>query len=116
MNDVDAYIAAQPKNVRSKLKELRRTIKSAAPEAQELISYKIPAYKYHGRLVYFAAFKDHISLYPRSSGTAAIKKELSQYAGGVGTIQFPLDKPLPLNLIRKFVKLRVKDNLAKMKR
>jgi uncharacterized protein YdhG (YjbR/CyaY superfamily) len=115
MKGVDAYIAAQPKNVAAKLRQLRQTIKSAAPEAQEIISYKIPAYKYHGRLVYFAAFKDHISLYPRSSGTATIKKELSTYAGGVGTIKFPLDKPLPLSLIRKFVKLRVKDNLAKVK-
>src|SRR5579864_1374844 len=74
IKDVDAYIAAQPKNVAAKLKQLRQTVRSAAPEAQEIISYGMPAYKYHGRLVYFGAFKNHISFYPRPSGSTTLQK------------------------------------------
>jgi len=113
IKDVDAYIAAQPKNVAAKLKQLRQTVRSAAPEAQEIISYGMPAYKYHGRLVYFGAFKNHISFYPRPSGSTTLQKELSQYKGAKGTVKLPLDKPLPLGLIRKIVKFKAKANLKK---
>jgi len=115
IKDVDAYIAAQPKNVAAKLKQLRQTVRSAAPEAQEIISYGMPAYKYHGRLVYFGAFKNHISFYPRPSGSTTFQKELSQYKGAKGTVKLPLDKPLPLGLIRKIVKFKAKANLKKQK-
>lgn len=97
------------------LEELRQAIKLAAPAAEEVISYQMPAFKYHGVLVYFAAYKHHIGVYPTSSGIAAFKKELSVYKGAKGSVQFPLDKPLPLALIKKIVKFRVKENLEKRK-
>lgn len=115
IKDVNAYIAAQPKNVGAILEKLRQIIKSAAPEAHEVISYQMPAYKYHGRLVYFAAFKNHIGFYPRTSGIETFKKELSKYEGAKGSVKFPLDKPVPFSLIRKIVKFRVKENLEKQK-
>ncbi|MBI5857283.1 MAG: DUF1801 domain-containing protein [Sphingobacteriales bacterium] len=109
------YIAAFPKNVQALLKEMRKTIRTAAPKAEELISYQMPAYKYYGMLVYFAGFKNHISFFPTSSGIAAFKKELSGYAGSKGTVRFPLDQTLPLKLISRIVKYRLKENEAKAK-
>ncbi|MBI3353552.1 MAG: DUF1801 domain-containing protein [Nitrospirae bacterium] len=113
IKNVDDYIAAQSKNVAVILEKLRHTITSAAPEAEELISYQMPAYKYHGRLAYFAAFKKHIGFYPVSSRIAAFKKELSAYKGAKGSVQFPLDKPIPLDLVKRIVKYGVKENLEK---
>jgi uncharacterized protein YdhG (YjbR/CyaY superfamily) len=112
---VQEYVAAQPKAVRPKLEKLRHIIKAAAPKATESISYRIPAYHYHGRLVYFAAFKNHIGLYPLASGVAAFKKELAKYDGAKGSIKFPLDEPLPFELIRRIVRFRVKENSEKLK-
>jgi uncharacterized protein YdhG (YjbR/CyaY superfamily) len=111
--DVDSYIAACPAAVQKKLQQLRQTIKKAAPEAEELISYQIPAYKFHGMLVFFAAWANHISVYPAPWNAEELKKEMSAYEGSKGTIKFPLDKPLPLRLIAKMVKFRMKQNLEK---
>lgn len=110
---VDEYIAACPKDVQKMLRELRKTIKAAAPEASEKISYQIPTFYLKGNLVHFGAFKDHISFFPTSSGIEAFKKELSIYKGAKGTAQFPLDKPLPLKLVSKIVKFRVAENLKR---
>ena len=112
---IDEYIASFPAEVRKKLEEMRATIRKAAPEAEETISYAIPTFKLKGNLVHFAAFKNHIGFYPAPKGIEAFRKELSAYEGGKGTVQFPLDKPLPLVLISKIVKFRVKDNLDKTK-
>jgi uncharacterized protein YdhG (YjbR/CyaY superfamily) len=112
---VDEYITGFPKETKAFLKQIRTTIKQAAPDAEEIISYGMPAYKYHGMLVYFAAFKNHIGFYATPNGHAAFKKELSVYKEGKGSVQFPLDKPLPLSLVTKIVKFRVKENLVKEK-
>jgi uncharacterized protein YdhG (YjbR/CyaY superfamily) len=109
-NDIDKYIAGFPKDIQVILEQLRATIKNAAPEAEEVISYQIPAFRYNGMLVYFAAYNNHIGFYPTSSGIEAFKKELSAYEGSKGTIRFPMDKPLPLDLIAKIVEFRVKEN------
>ena len=110
-NSIDEYIANFPAEVQKKLRELRSVIKAAAPAAEERISYQIPAFTLKGNLVYFAAYKKHIGFYPTSSGIRAFKHDLSIYEGGKGTVQFPIDKPLPLKLIRKIVKFRVAENL-----
>ena len=110
---IDEYIAACPKDVQTKLEELRATVKAAAPDAEEKISYQIPTFYLKGNLVHFGAFKDHIGFFPTSSGIQAFKEELSIYKGAKGTVQFPLDKPLPLKLISKIVKFRVAENLKK---
>jgi uncharacterized protein YdhG (YjbR/CyaY superfamily) len=110
---VDEYIAAFPKEVQQLLSQMRKTIKAAAPKAQELISYGMPGYKYHGMLVYFSGFAKHIGFYAVPSGHAAFKKELAGYKQGKGSVQFPLDKPLPLALVKKIVQFRVKENEAK---
>jgi uncharacterized protein YdhG (YjbR/CyaY superfamily) len=107
---IDEYTAAFPKNIQEKLKEIRSAIKASAPEAEEKISYAIPTYTLNGNLVHFAAFKNHIGFYPAPKGIEAFKKELSKYAGGKGTVQFPLDKPLPIALIKKIVKYRARQN------
>jgi uncharacterized protein YdhG (YjbR/CyaY superfamily) len=107
---IDEYIAAFPPNVQKKLKEIRSAIRTSAPEAEEKISYAIPTYTLNGNLVHFAAFKNHVGFYPTPNGIEAFKKELSQYEGGKGTVQFPLDKPLPIALIKKIVKHRVRQN------
>ena len=109
--NIDEYIAAFPKDIQKKLVEMREAIRKAAPEAEETISYAIPTFKLQGNLVHFAAHKNHIGFYPAPRGIEAFKKELSRYEGGKGTIQFPFDKPLPIPLISKIVKFRVKDNL-----
>jgi len=108
---IDEYIAAFPKNIQKLLKEIRATIRKAAPEAEEAMKYGIPTFVQKGNLVHFAAFKNHIGFYPAPRGIEAFKKELSIYEGGKGTVQFPLDKPMPLPLIAKIVKFRVLDNL-----
>jgi uncharacterized protein YdhG (YjbR/CyaY superfamily) len=110
---IDEYIATFPNNVQSILQELRQVIRDSAPEAEETISYQIPAFKLNGILVWFAAFKNHIGFYPKSSATEAFKKELSDYEVSKGTIRFPLDKPIPFELVRKIVKHRVEENLSK---
>ena len=107
---VDEYIALAEPKVRKALKDIRKTIKTTAPKAEEVISYQIPGYKYHGMLVFFAAWKDHISLYPAPWSAESLKKEMSIYKGSKGTIKFPIDEPMPLALIKKMVKYRVKEN------
>jgi uncharacterized protein YdhG (YjbR/CyaY superfamily) len=114
-NTIDEYIETFPVEIQSILEKLRRTIRKAAPEAAEVISYQMPAFKQNGVLVYFAAHQNHIGFYPTSSGIAAFKKELSAYKGSKGAVQFPLDQPLPFDLVEKIVKFRVKENLAKKK-
>jgi uncharacterized protein YdhG (YjbR/CyaY superfamily) len=113
--DVDEYISSFPTQTQRALKQIRATIRKAAPQAEEVISYGIPAFKQNGIIVYFAAHSKHIGLYPKHLGTATLKKELSKYKGGKGTIQFPLDKPLPLGLITRIVKLRARQNAQKAK-
>jgi uncharacterized protein YdhG (YjbR/CyaY superfamily) len=113
-NSIDEYIALFPDEVQEKLRELRAVIKAAAPEAGEKISYQMPAYTLHGNLVYFAAFKNHIGFYPAPRGIEQFKDELSAYKGSKGTVQFPLDQPIPYELISKIVKFRVKENIEKV--
>lgn len=115
IKDIDTYIALQPIEVRERLEEVRTAISVAAPKAEETISYGMPAFKYYGPLVYFAAFKKHIGLYALPSGHKAFEQELSDYKRGKGSVQFPLDEPLPINLIKKIVKFRVKENIEKSK-
>lgn len=110
-NSIDDYIASFPKDVQKILEEVRRTIQAAAPGAREKISYQIAAFELNGKnLVYFAGWKNHISMYPIPSGSDAFNKEVLKYATGKGTLQFPLDQPLPLKLVTKIVKLRVAEN------
>lgn len=111
--DVDGYIAMQPAAVQPVLQLLRSTIKKAAPYAEEVISYQMPAYKLNGMLVYFAAWKEHIGFYPASAGIGQFKDRLAKYNTSKGTIQFPLSEKLPLKLIADIVKFRVKENEAK---
>lgn len=112
-SSIDEYIAACPAEVRAKLIAMRRTIQEAAPAAQEKISYQIPTFTLHGNLVHFAAFAKHIGFYPGPSGIAKFARELSKYKGAKGSVQFPLDEPLPLPLVSRIVKFRVEENLAK---
>ena len=111
ISSIDEYIATFPKDIQKILKELRKTIKAAAPEAEEKISYQMPTFALHGNLVHFAAFKNHIGFYPTPSGIQEFKDALSKYEGAKGSVQFPIDKPLPLKLIVKIVKFRVAENL-----
>jgi uncharacterized protein YdhG (YjbR/CyaY superfamily) len=110
---IGEYIAACSPAARPILKKIRATVAAAAPDAQERISYRMPAFEQHGILVYFAAFKAHIGLYPPVSGDARLEKALSPYQGPKGNLRFPLDEPIPYELIRRIVILRVKQNLAK---
>src|SRR5688572_19973427 len=109
--DIDEYISTFPKDVQNILEKLRQTIKKAAPEAKETINYQIPTFTLNGNLVHFAAFKNHIGFYPTPSAISAFEKELSQYEGAKGSVKFPIEKPLPLDLVSKIVKFRVKENL-----
>jgi uncharacterized protein YdhG (YjbR/CyaY superfamily) len=111
--NIDEYIASRSPEVRAILEKIRATIKNAAPDAQETISYRIPAFTLNGVLVYFAAFKKHVGLYPPIRGDAKLQKAVSRYAGEKGNLRFPLDRPIPYRLIERIVKLRVKQNLAK---
>jgi uncharacterized protein YdhG (YjbR/CyaY superfamily) len=113
--NIDAYIAEFPKDTQKILKELRATIKKAAPKAEEAIKYAIPTFVLNGNLVHFAAYKSHIGFYPAPMGIEAFKEETAPYEAGKGTLQFPLDKPIPLNLITKIVKFRVEQNMEKVK-
>jgi uncharacterized protein YdhG (YjbR/CyaY superfamily) len=110
---IDEYIATFPRNVQEILEELRRTIQDSAPGARETIAYQIPTFKLDGNLVHFAAFKNHIGFYPTSSGITRFRKELSRYEVSKGTVRFPINEPIPLDLIRKIVKYRVKENSDK---
>ncbi|WP_339713674.1 DUF1801 domain-containing protein [uncultured Kriegella sp.] len=112
-NGVDEYIQGFPKEIQEILQLVRHTIKKAAPEAEETISYAVPTFKLHGILVHFAAFKNHIGFYALPSGNNAFTKELSGYTTGKGSVQFPIDKPMPLELIAKIVKFRVSENIDK---
>ena len=112
---IDEYINTFPVEVQAILQKMRETIHRAAPEAVEAISYQIPTFKLKGNLVHFAAFKHHIGFYPTSSGIEAFKEELSSYKGAKGSVQFPYDKPIPYDLIRKIVKFRVRENLERAK-
>jgi len=113
VNTVDDYLKTFPPTVRSVLEKIRRAIRSAAPGAEETISYGIAGYKYHGMLIYFAGYKNHVSIYPAPRTVPAFKKELADYKGGKGTVQFPLDKPLPLDLVKRIVRYRMKENEEK---
>lgn len=110
---MDEYINAFPEDIQRILKELRQTIKEVAPEAEETINYQIPTFTLNGNLVHFAAFEHHIGFYPTPSGMEAFKNELSAYKGAKGSVQFPIDEPLPLPLIRRIVEYRVKENLER---
>ena len=113
---IDEYIAGFPPDVQEILQKIRKTIHEAAPEAQEKISYQMPTFYLQGNLVHFAGFKEHIGFYPVPTGIEKFKKELSVYKQGKGSVQFPLDQPMPYELISKIVKFRVKENLAKAKK
>lgn len=110
---VDEYISQFPSDVQVKLQALRQIIRDSAPNAVEKISYKMPTYAEHGNLVHFAAYAKHIGFYPGSSGIEAFQEELSRYKGAKGSVQFPLDQPLPEELIRQIVQFRVQENVKK---
>jgi uncharacterized protein YdhG (YjbR/CyaY superfamily) len=110
---IDEYIAGFPENVSKELIKLRNIIRELVPEAEETINYGIPTYKLNGYLVHFAAYKKHIGFYPTPSGIDAFKDELSAYEGAKGSVKFPLDEELPLDLIAEIVKFRVTENLKK---
>ena len=113
LRTIDEYINTFPEGVQVILEKIRRTIQKAAPEAVEAISYGIPTFKLNGRyLVYFAGWKNHVGFYPMPSGAKAFRKELSLYKQGKGSIQFPLDKSIPYDLIHKIVIFRVRENLS----
>jgi uncharacterized protein YdhG (YjbR/CyaY superfamily) len=110
---IDEYIASFSPEVQAILGRIRLTIRNAAPDSRETISYKMPAFTLNGILVYFAAFKKHIGLFPPVSGDARLEKAISPYAGEKGNLRFPLDQPIPYGLIERIVKLRVKQDLSK---
>lgn len=112
-HSIDEYISTFPEDVQQKLQSIRSVIKNTAPEAVEKISYQMPTFYLHGNLVHFAAFKHHIGFYPAAKGIEAFNQELSAYKGAKGSVQFPLDKPLPLDLITRIVKFRVEQNMQK---
>jgi uncharacterized protein YdhG (YjbR/CyaY superfamily) len=109
----DDYIASFPRNVLPVLRKLRQAIKDAAPEAEEVISYQMPAFKLNGILVWFAAFKNHIGFYPTASAIEAFKEKLAGYEVSKGTVRFPLDKSVPFDLVKEMVRFRVEENLSK---
>jgi len=111
--NIDEYIAGFPPEVQAILEKIRLTIRKAAPGAEETIKYQMPTFTLHGNLVYFAAFKTHIGFYPIPTGIEKFKKELAPFKQGKGSVQFPLDQPIPYSLISKIVKFRVQENVAK---
>lgn len=113
--NIDEYISGFPEDVQKKLTQVRKTIKDAAPAAEEKISYAIPTFTLNGNLVHFAAFKNHIGFYPGPAGIEEFSEGLSTYKQAKGSVQFPLDKPIPLEIIKRIVKFRVKKNLEKKK-
>lgn len=114
--DIDEYIAGFPDHIQEILEKIRATIRKTVPEAEETISYRIPAFTLSGVLVYFAAFKNHIGFYPRTTGITRFRKELSRYNGAKGSVRFPLDKAIPFGLIGKIAKARAKENLERAKK
>ncbi len=110
---IDEYIATFPAEVQTVLEKVRQTIRAAAPDAKETISYQMPAFRRHGILVYFAAWTNHIGLYPPISGDKTLERAVARYAGPKGNLQFPLNEPIPYDLIGRIVKLRVKQDSAK---
>jgi uncharacterized protein YdhG (YjbR/CyaY superfamily) len=113
-NNIDEYIATFPSDTQQKLQQIRAAIQQAAPTAKEAISYAMPTFKLNGNLVHFAGYKNHIGFYPAPTGIEAFKEDLSVYKTSKGAIQFPLDKRIPISLIAKMVKFRVKKNMEKM--
>ena len=113
--DIDEYIAGFPKDVQKILNKIRSTIKKAAPKAEEAITYQIPTFRLNGNLIHFAAYKNHIGLYPAPRAVEKFKKELARYGAGKGTLRFPLYEPIPYDLITKIVEFRAKQNLEKAK-
>jgi uncharacterized protein YdhG (YjbR/CyaY superfamily) len=114
-NTIGEYIGTFPEDVQRILEKMRQTIRDAAPDAVEAISYQMPTFRLNGNLVHFAAFKNHIGFYPTPSGIEAFKKELSHYPGAKGSVQFPIDKPIPYDLVKKITLFRVKETLEKTK-
>ena len=114
--NIDDYIADFPPEIQEILQRVRETIRKAAPDAEETISYNIPTFNLKGHyLIYFAGYKKHIGLYPVPIGNEELKEEMAPYVSGKGTLKFPLDKPIPYGLIRKLVKFRIRENLARIK-
>jgi uncharacterized protein YdhG (YjbR/CyaY superfamily) len=111
--NIDEYIAGFPNDVRGILEKIRMTIRKAAPDAEETIKYQIPTFTLKGNLVHFAAYKKHIGFYPAPTGNEKFKNELSVYKGAKGSVKFPLDKPIPFDLISKIVKFRIRENLER---
>ena len=111
-SSIDAYIASFPDEIQALLEAMRATIRAAAPEAEEKISYQMPTFFLQGNLVHFAAFKQHIGFYPAPRGIEEFKEELSTYKGAKGSVQFPFDQPLPLDLVARIVRFRVAENMA----
>jgi uncharacterized protein YdhG (YjbR/CyaY superfamily) len=114
--DVDAYIMAAPAKARPRLREMRRIIRETAPEAKESVSYRMPYYALNGRLIYFSVMRDWVGLYMLGGAKKKYAKELAPYLSGVSTARFPLDRPIPVSLVRKIVKLRIAENAARAKR
>jgi uncharacterized protein YdhG (YjbR/CyaY superfamily) len=114
-NEIDRYIAEFPNHIQEKMEELRAIIKKTAPKTEEVISYKMPAFKQNGILVYFAGYKTHVGFYPTGSGIEAFKDEFGEYKWSKGAVQFPLDEPLPKKLIERIVKFRMKDDAERAK-
>jgi len=113
IENIDDYMAGFPDDIREKLESIRKTIRKAAPKAEEAIKYGMPTFTLEGNLVHFAAFKNHIGFYPAPQGLLEFRKELAAYQGSKGAVRFPLDKPVPLGVITKIVRFRVKMNLEK---
>lgn len=111
--NMDEYISLFPENVQAILDKLREVIRESAPEAEEAISYGMPTFKLNGNLVHFAAYKNHIGFYPTPSGIIAFKEELSSYKQAKGSVQFPIDQPIPFDIVKQIVEFRVKENKAK---
>lgn len=114
-NVIDEYIAHFPDDVQAVLQKVRKTIRKVAPDAQEKINYGIPTFTLNGNLVHFAGFKGHIGFYPTPSGIEKFKQELSKYEGAKGSVKFPLNQPIPYELITKITQFRVREQLAKAK-
>jgi uncharacterized protein YdhG (YjbR/CyaY superfamily) len=112
--DIDSYIAEFPEATQALLQQIRATIQAAAPDATETISYAIPTFVYHGNLVHFAGYKQHIGFYPGAAGIEAFKDEISEYKWAKGSVQFPLNEPLPLDLVTRMVNYRLAQNVAKV--
>lgn len=108
----DEYLSTLPQPARDAATRLRQAIRQTAPQAEEAISYNMPAFKLNGILVWYAAFKNHIGLYPKASAIVAFKDQLAPYKTSKGAIQFPLDRPIPLNLVKQIVKFRIKENTS----